>query len=316
VTTLVTGATGFVGTALVTRLLHERRPIRTATRGEFGGRVAGVQPCVVGDLTGTTDWRAALADIDSVVHLAGRAHVMRDTSTDPLGAFRRANVEGTLNLARQAAAAGTGRFVFVSSIKVNGESGLFRETDAPMPADAYGRSKYEAEVGLRRIADETNLQVVIIRPPLVYGPGVRANFHSLMRLVQRGFPLPLRSVRNRRSLIALANLVDFIVTCLDRPAAANETFLVSDDDDMSTPELIRRLARAMRRPARLIPFPPSVIMAGATILGNRDVAQRLLGSLQLNISKAKQLLGWRPPVSVDEELRATVAALRPRPEGP
>jgi nucleoside-diphosphate-sugar epimerase len=201
------------------------------------------------------------------------------------------------------------RFVFVSSVKVNGERGLYTEADPPAPEDAYGISKHEAEVALRVIAKDTGMEVVIIRPPLVYGPGVRANFLALMRAVSRGIPLPLGAIDNRRSLVALSNLVDFIVACIVDPAAANETFLVSDGEDLSTADLIRRLAGAMGRPARLFPVPESVLNLGAALVGRRDIAQRLLGTLQVDISKARRLLGWEPPITVGEGLRLAVTAL-------
>lgn len=232
---------------------------------------------------------------------------MHDTEADPLTAFRAANVDGTLNLARQAAAAGVKRFVFVSSIKVNGESTLpgraFAEAEAPNPQDAYGLSKYEAERGLRQLSADTGMEVVIIRPPLVYGPGVKANFSSLMRSVQRGWPLPLGAVYNQRSLVSLSNLVDFIVTCITHPKAANATFLVSDGQDLSTTELVRGMAQAAGVPARLLPVPVWALQAGASLLGKGDAVQRLCGNLQVDISKARSLLGWVPPVSVEEGLR-------------
>ena len=305
---LVTGTTGFVGTALVARLVDEGRFfVRAAVRRESGELPAAVERVVVGDLTPDADWEPALAGVDAVVHLAARVHVMREATADPLAEFRRVNVGGTLNLARQAAAAGVRRFVFLSSVKVNGEGGsaAYRETDPPAPQDAYGISKHEAELGLHEIAAETGIEVVIIRPPLVYGPGVKANFHALLRAVARGMPLPLGAIHNRRSLVALDNLVDLIVTCIDHPAAANQTFLVSDGEDLSTTELIRRLARAMGRPARLIPVPTVALMAGATLLGKREMAARLCGSLQVDITKARKVLGWTLPVSVDEGLRRT-----------
>jgi len=247
-----------------------------------------------------------VSNVDVVVHLAARVHVMRDAARDPITEYRRVNTEGTLNLARQAATAGAQRFVFLSSVKVNGETGSFRESDVPAPSDAYGLSKYEAEQGLKEIAAETGMAVVIIRSPLVYGPDVQANFRALMRGLALGIPLPLAAVDNRRSLVGLDNLVDLIVTCIEHPAAANETFFVSDGEDLSTPQLISRLARAMGRPARLIPLPPTLLTTGAMLLGKRDVAQRLLGSLQVDISKARRLLGWSPPVSLDEGLTRTV----------
>lgn len=303
---LVTGATGFVGTALVDRMVLERRHIVRATARREKSR-AGVEH-VEADLDAVTDWGQALIGVNAIVHLAGRVHVMRERATDPLQEFRRVNVAGTLNLAQQSAAAGVARFVYMSSVKVHGESGSYRETDPPAPEDPYGISKHEAEMGLRQIATAGGMEVVIIRAPLVYGPGVRANMHALMRAVARGVPLPLGAIRNRRSLVALDNLVDFVLTCLEHPAAANETLLVSDGEDLSTTDLIRRLARAMNRPARLIPVPAPLLLAAAALIGRADMARRLLGTLQVDTSKAKRQLAWSPPVSVDEALRRMVAA--------
>jgi nucleoside-diphosphate-sugar epimerase len=304
---LVTGATGFVGTALVSRIARDDRfAVRAVVRHHTASMPTGVE-CVPGDLSPDADWRPALAGVNAVVHLAARVHVMRETAPDPLAEYRRVNVGGTLNLAHQAAAAGVRRFVYLSSVKVHGETGRYSEGDPPGPEDAYGVSKHEAELGLRRITAETGMDVVIIRAPLVYGSGVRANFGALMRTVAWGIPLPLGAIENRRSLVALDNLVDFILTCLEHPAASNETFLVSDGEDLSTTELIRRLAGAMGRRARLIPVPAPVLMAAATLVGRRDVAGRLLGSLQVDITKARQKLAWVPPVSVDEGLRRAVA---------
>ena len=284
---LITGGTGFVGQSLVKRL--NKLPVYLATRSD------------------SADWEKVLVGINIVVHLAARVHVMHDTAADPLAAFRAVNVDGTLNLARQAAAAGVRRFVFISSIKVNGESTqpgqAFTETDAPAPQDAYGHSKHEAEQGLRQLASDTGMEVVIIRPPLVYGLGVKANFAALMRAVQRGWPLPLGAVHNQRSLVALDNLVDFIVTCINHPHAANQTFLVSDGQDLSTTELVRGMAKAASVSARLLPVPVWVLQAGATLLGKGYAVQRLCGNLQVDIAKARTLLGWVPPMSVSEGLR-------------
>ena len=250
-----------------------------------------------------------------LVHLAARVHIMNDAATDPLAAFRAANATLAENLARQAAGAGVRRFVFISSVKVNGEATLpgqpFTEQDAAAPQDAYGISKMEAEQGLREIAAQTGLELVIIRPPLVYGPGVRANFAALMRAVARGVPLPLACIDNRRSLVALDNLLDFIVTCIAHPAAAGQTFLVSDGEDLSTPELVRRMALAAGRPARLLPVPLWMLRAGARVLGKQDRLQRLSDNLQLDISKARDLLGWQPPVTVDEGLRRSLTGNLP-----
>jgi nucleoside-diphosphate-sugar epimerase len=304
---LITGATGFVGTALVDRIVKEGRLLVRATVRRASDVLPSVVERVPGDLTPAADWLAALVDVSAVVHLAARVHVMREASSDPLAEFRRVNVAGTLALARQAAAAGVRRFVYLSSVKVNGESGAYAETDPPAPVDAYGVSKHEAEVGLRQIATATGMDVVIVRAPLVYGRGVGANFKALIDAVARGVPLPLGAIDNRRSLIALDNLIDFMLICLEHPAAANETYLVSDGEDLSTPDLVRRLARAMGRRARLIPVPGPLLMTAAALVGRRDVARRLLGSLQVDITKAKQQLGWVPPVPVDEGLRRTVA---------
>jgi nucleoside-diphosphate-sugar epimerase len=300
---LVTGANGFVGTALVQRLAKpDNWAVRAVVRGEGTSAASPVQRVVVRTLAGDTDWRAALEDVGAVVHLAARVHVMRDASSDPLGDYRRTNVIGTMNLARQAARSGVSRFVFVSSVKVNGESGRFSETDVPAPVDPYGISKHEAEIGLRQIAADTGMEVVIVRPPLVYGPGVKANFRALIRAIDRGIPLPFGAINNRRSFVALGNLVDFIVRCLENPAAANETFFVSDGEDLSTTDLVRRLARSMNRPARLIPVPEGLLMLLASVAGKQAAAQRLLGSLQLDIRKACDVMAWTPPLTVDEGL--------------
>jgi nucleoside-diphosphate-sugar epimerase len=276
-----------------------------------------VEQLVVDSVDGAANWTGALREVDAVIHLAARVHVMKDTAPDPLAEFRRVNVHGTLNLTRQAAAAGVKRFVFVSSVKVNGESTLagqaFTEADAPNPQDAYGVSKLEAEQGLREIAAQAGMEVVVIRPPLVYGPGVKANFAALMRAVRRGWPLPLGAVHNQRSLVALDNLVDFIVTCTTHPQAANQTFLVSDAHDLSIPQLVRGLARAAGVPARLLPVPVWVLQAGATLLGKGDAVRRLCGNLQVDISKARELLAWVPPVAVDEGLRRAMVGGLPRP---
>lgn len=305
----ITGLNGWVAAALAHAALARGHGVRGSARQSNGPEMFATGP-----LNGHTDWSAALAEAQVVFHLAARVHVMHDNATDPLAAFRAVNTEGTLRLARQAAGAGVRRFVFVSSIKVNGEytapNSPFRASDEPHPEDPYGHSKRDAEDGLRELAAATGMEVVIVRPPLVYGPGVKANFAAMMRAVQRGLPLPLGWVtHNRRSFVALDNLVDLLMICLDHPAAANQTFLVSDDEDLSTAELLRRLGQAMGRPARLLPVPPRVLQAGAALLGKRDVAQRLLGSLQVDITHTRQTLGWVPAVSVDEGLRRAAAGL-------
>ena len=293
---LVTGANGFVGHAVWLRLDGMRGVTVRGSVRRAGVADAGALLVPVGEISAQTDWSAALPGIQAVVHAAARVHVMQEAAADPLEEFRRVNVQGTLNLARQAASEGARRFVFVSSIKVNGEAtkpGVpFSADDIPAPLDAYGISKMEAEQGLREIAFQTGMEVVIIRPPLVYGPGVKANFAAMMRWLRRGVPLPLGAIHNQRSLVALDNLVDLIVTCLTHPAAANQTFLVSDGEDVSTTELLRRMGQAMGRPARLIPVPASWLKLAAAMVGKPDVAQRLCGSLQVDIEKTRRLLGY------------------------
>lgn len=307
---LLTGVTGFVGSALARRLVQDGKAGVFAAVRRAGCEVPdGVQCLQVGDLLPDTDWRSALANKSVVVHLAARVHVMHDKVADPLAEYRRVNVRGTLNLAQQAAGAGVRRFVFISSIKVNGEltemGHPFHADDAPAPLDPYGVSKMEAEQGLREIASRTGMEVVIIRPPLVYGPGVKANFQLMMQWLQRGIPLPLGAINNRRSLVALDNLVDLILTCIYHPAAANQTFLVSDGEDLSTSQLLKRMGVALGRPARLIPISAGLLRLGAALVGKPAVAQRLCGSLQVDISKTRELLDWAPPVGVDEGLRKT-----------
>ncbi len=303
---LITGASGFIGRALVARLSDAGRlPVTGTVRHSSPALPNSVQQIVLGDLSPDTDWSHALQGRDRVVHLAARAHVMRDR-VEPLAEFRRINVECTLNLARQAVMSGVRRFVFVSSVGVNGTATAaapYRESDPPAPREPYAVSKWEAEDALRLLSNSTGMEIVIIRPPLVYGPDAPGNFGRLYRLVRRGIPLPFGAVQNSRSLVGLQNLVDFIVMCMEHRSAAGETFLVSDGEDLSTADLIRRMAGAMGRTCRLVPVPPAVLMAGATLVGRREMAQRLMGSLQVDISKARRILGWVPPVSVDEGLR-------------
>ena len=313
---LVTGATGFVGIALVKRLMADCvcGGVVAALRRLDVSLPEGLKFVQVGDLLPNTNWNTALQQVDAVVHCAARVHVMQDSANNPIDAYRHVNVQGTLNLARQAAQAGVRRFVFVSSIKVNGEATLpghpFTADDEPGPLDPYGVSKMEAEQGLREISAQTGMEVVIVRPPLVYGPGVKANFASMMRWVARGVPLPLGAIHNARSMVALDNLVDLLVTCLKHPAAAGQTFLVSDGEDVSTTQLLRRTAHAMGKHAWLLPVPTMLLEWGAAILGKRDVAQRLCGSLQVDISKTRQLLGWSPPLTLDQGLRKAVEGLK------
>ncbi|MNF50270.1 UDP-glucose 4-epimerase [compost metagenome] len=307
---LLTGATGFVGRGLLERMSAlVNLELIAAVRKPVSGFPENVTSHVIAGLEADTDWRKVLDGAEVVIHSAARVHVMHEQTSDPLAEFRKVNVDGTLSLARQAAAAGVRRFVFISSIKVNGEGTPVNVpylADAqPAPADPYGISKMEAEKGLRALAAETGMEVVIIRPVLVYGPGVKANFLNMMRWLHKGVPLPFGAIHNRRSLVALDNLVDLIVTCIDHPAAANQTFLVSDGEDLSTTELLRRMGVALGKPARLLPVPSWMLEAGAAMLGKKALSQRLCGSLQVDISKTRELLNWTPPLSVDEALRKT-----------
>jgi UDP-glucose 4-epimerase len=311
---LLTGANGFVGRALQARLLTDAvHRLRCAQRQLTAVPVGGTEFCLAPSLGPDVDWSTALVGVDAILHCAARVHVMNEEAADPLAAFRRVNVDGTLRLARQAAEAGVRRFIFVSSIKVNGEHSLpgqpFLADHLPAPEDPYGVSKLEAEEGLRSLSSETGMELVIIRPVLVYGPEVKANFLQMMRWLNRGIPLPLGGINeNRRSLVYVGNLVDLIITCLEHPSAANQTFLVSDGEDISTTELLRRMGAALGKPARLLPVPAGLIRFGASLIGRPGIAQRLCGSLQVDISKTRELLGWSPPISVDEGLWRTAEA--------
>jgi nucleoside-diphosphate-sugar epimerase len=306
---LVTGAHGFVGSALARHLEASGRPVRRAVREGEGSP----DEVAVGDIGATTDWRKALAGIDVVVHAAARVHQTDPRLARDVGAFRRVNRDGTVRLARQALDAGVRRFVFLSSIKVNGdrtEPGRpFRAGDAPAPADAYGTSKLEAEQALADLARQ-GLEIVVIRPPLVYGPGVKANFRAMLRWIASGRPLPLGSIHhNRRSLIALDNLVDFVATCLDHPHAVGRELLPSDGEDVSTAELLQRAGRALHRPARLVNVPIPLLRLLARGVGRPGWADRLCDSLQVDSSDARTRLGWSAPVPLDDALAETAHAL-------
>lgn len=311
---MVTGANGFVGSALISRLVSEGHySVRAVVREAQATACSFPDVRGVADLGPDTEWTELLQGVDVVVHCAARVHIMGESGNQSEAMFNRVNVQGSLNLARQAAAMGVRRFIFISSIKVNGEKNHancpFTPDDLPAPSDAYARSKLLAEEGLQRLARETGMELVIIRPPLVYGPGVGANFLTLMRWLQKGLPLPLGRIDNSRSLVAVFNLVDLIIRCIDHLGAKGEIFLVSDDDDMSTTTLLFRLSEALGKPARLIPIPAKLIMWVATILGRRSMAQRLCDSLQVDIQKTKRLLDWAPPCKVQDALNETAKHL-------
>lgn len=299
---MVTGANGFVGQALC-ESLQQQSCVLTQVSRSITSQPSGRQHQVA-SIDGATDWTEILSGVNVVIHLAARVHVMRDNISDPLAAYRQTNVDGTLNLARQAAQAGIKRFIFISSIKVNGEQTLagkaFTAEDTPAPEDAYGLSKWEAEQGLLALAKATGMEVVIVRPPLVYGPGVKGNFATMIKLVKSGLPLPFGAIDNCRSLIAIENLISVILKCVEHHAAANQIFLVSDGDDLSTSAMLRCLAQAAGVPARLIPLPAAWLERGLKLLGKQMLAQRVLASLQLDITKTRDLLEWRPPLTVDQ----------------
>jgi nucleoside-diphosphate-sugar epimerase len=311
---LITGATGFVGQALVKHLQSDNNCITAIIRQE-NQQLNGVANVVLADLSDIKDFSEALQNKDVVIHLAARVHMMNDDPKSSLVAYRQLNTDVTLNLARQASKAHVKRFVFLSSIKVNGEStrpgNPFLPEDNHIPTDPYGLSKYEAEQGLLQIAEETSMEVVFIRPPLVYGPGVKANFASMMNWVNKGVPLPFGAVHNKRSLVALDNLVDFIALCVDRdksPKAANQLFLISDGENVSTTELLQKVGKAFNKKSMLLPIPVWLMTFMAKLLGKGDVANRLFGSLQVDSSKARDLLGWKPVTTMDEQLKKAAKA--------
>lgn len=308
---LVTGSTGFIGRTLCAELRRRDYMVLAALHCQpQEGLQRGLtdETVVVGNIDAATDWSRALEGVDSIVHLAARVHIMRERVTDPLAAYRAINAFGTSHLARSAAAAGVRRLVFVSSIKVNGETTTdkpFTAYDQPGPMDAYAASKWEAETVLQQISRETGLEVVIVRPPLVYGPGVKGNYLRLLRMVKCGIPMPFGSCNNKRSFVYLDNMVDLLVLCLTHAQASSHTFLVSDDEDLSTAELVTRLARTMETKPRLISMPPEWLEAAAKLVGKPGIYERLCGSLQLDIHHTRQILQWSPPVLADEGIART-----------
>jgi len=311
---LVTGADGFVGRYVCRKLIASgfipQAGVRTLQLWpELQRLVPGLtEHSLLGDLSANPELRGPLAGVSVVVHLAARVHVMRESVGDPLQEYRRVNVDGTKSIALAAVAAGVRRFIFVSTVKVHGESTSerpFREDMAPIPKDAYAVSKWEAEETLRSLASETGLEVVIVRPPLVYGPGVRGNFLRLIKLVDRALPLPWPKRENCRSLLGADNLADFLVRCVDHSKAAGQSFLVKDSEDISTRELITRLARLMARPTRLVPVPEALIRLAAKLTFKEEAANRVLDSLVIDSRHAQQDLQWVPPVPLDDGLAAT-----------
>lgn len=313
---LITGANGFLGSELVKRLL-EIKPLDEVIGGVRSVSKylpIGLKQVVVGDRLSEFDWQPFLSSVSVVVHCAARVHIMNEGASNPIAAFRTINVDGTINLALHAARAGVKRFVFISSIGVNGvETHLipFSADDVVRPSSPYAISKYEAELRLQTLSKESGMEVVIIRPPLVYGPNAPGNFGLLMRWLKRGVPLPLGAIQNSRSMVAIGNLVDLLLICLTHPAAAGQTFLVSDGEDVSTTDLLRRTAQAMDKKAMLLAVPASVLELGAFLLGKRAVAQRLCGSLQVDIEKTRRLLGWNPPLTLDQGLKKAVEGMKP-----
>ena len=307
---LITGATGFIGQRLIQNLLTDsQHHICVLSRKSHHHLPPQVKAIQISAINGNTDYDAHLQGIDVIVHLAARVHKMDDTGDASYPAYKETNVDGTQRLAEQAAKAGVKRFIYLSSIKVNGESTQpgkpFTADDEVHPTDPYAVSKHQAELALQSLAQSSSLEYVIIRPPLVYGPGVKANFQKLMAIVNRGVPLPLGAIGNYRSLVSIDNLVNLIRSCIDHPAAANQVFLVSDDNDLSTTELLRNLATAMSRPSRLIPFPTSLLALAARVFRKHEVAKRLLSNLQVDINKTKNLLGWHPVISQQEGFKQT-----------
>lgn len=311
---LVTGANGFVGRSLCLALANSGKEVVAATRHGLTNQAPYITDFRIGALNAENDWYSGLRSCDSVIHLAARVHVMRDDVENPLEAFREVNVAGTVNLARQAAAAGVRRLVYVSSIGVNGLlteiNRSYSETDIPNPHNAYALSKWEAEQSLRAIAGETGLEVVVIRPPLVYGYDAPGNFAQMMKVLEKGIPLPFASVHNLRSLIYVENLVDALILCAIHSAAVGQTYMVSDGEDISTSGLLRQLGAAMGCPMRLFPFPPVLLKLAGRLTGKSAQVERLLGSLQVDSGKIRRELGWQPPFTLQQGLQATAEQYR------
>lgn len=306
---LLTGASGFVGNYLLNQLSDYDVTLILRHNNVVGYKHR------IADLNESIDLSDALNGIDVVIHCAARAHIMNDNSLSPLDEYRKLNVNATINLARQASSAGVKRFIYLSSIKVNGESTFhnkpFKFDDKPNPEDPYGVSKLEAELGLKKIASEQGMELVIIRPPLVYGPGVKGNFEYLLKSTMKRWPLPLGKISNKRSLVSIQNLVGLIVTCVEHPKAANQSFLVSDDEDLSTPELVRKLGTAAQRPVRMINIPVGFMKYCFRLFGKEGVVDRLNGSLQVDISHTKKVLDWEPRYTVDECLKSLFIEFEP-----
>lgn len=303
---LLTGATGFVGNRLLSMLEDRGHQCRAAVRRPSSTVDVRSESVVVGEIDAQTGWHEAVKDMDVVVHLAARVHVMHDQSDNPLVAFRKINLEGTCSLAEAAVKAGAKRFVYISTIKVNGEATNgkpFTPQDTPSPADPYAIAKWEAEKALQEISQKTGLEVVVIRPPLVYGPGVKANFLNLIKLVRKRIPLPLAGIKNKRTLVALDNLANLILTCCEHPAAADHVFLAGDDESVSTAELITKIAKSFGQRSPVFYFPPTLMAWAASLLGKQAVWHRLSGSLEVDNSDAKKIMAWQPVTSMDEELK-------------
>lgn len=307
---VVTGANGFVGRALCAELVKRGHFVRAAVRAGINLEVQGCEIVKIANIGPDTEWTDTFDGITTVIHLAARVHVMHEDAANPLDEFRKTNVAGTEHLARAAVASGVRRLVYISSVKVNGESTQlnqkFTESDKPFPQDPYGISKWEAEQSLHRIAVETGLEIVIVRPPLVYGSNVKGNFAKILMAIRKGIPLPLASVQNSRSLIYVGNLIDALITCAVHPEAIGKTFLVSDGEDISTPDLLRNLGNAMGYPARLLLCPKILLLFFGHLLGKSEEIDRLLGSLQVDSNRIHCELGWSPPYSLQQGLRSTV----------